>query len=137
MATGQSKVSERISRPTARDLSEYQYYAMCVNSSGDIDYADSSAGTMALGPLDNKPAAATGAEGEIAVGGTALMIVDGTQNGGITAGVTLIGSNSAYKGVAVTADNAYFFALALESSSADGDIIEVKLCGPGYIGAGE
>ncbi|MFA6358836.1 MAG: hypothetical protein WCY09_09300 [Candidatus Omnitrophota bacterium] len=136
MATGQSKVLAEISRPTARDLSTYQYYAGCINSDGDVDYADSSAGTEAIGPITNKPDDATGAEASLAIAGTALLIVDGTANGGITAGASYIGSNSAYKGVNVTADNAYYFALALESSSAANDIIEVLLCGPSYISAG-
>jgi hypothetical protein len=134
MATGQSKPNALISRPTARDLSSYQYYAMKLNSSGDIDYADSSAAEKALGPLENEPAAATGAEGSIAVGGTALLIVNGTVNGGISIG-SFIGSNAAYKGVNVTGDTAYYFAIALEASAADGDIIEVLLVGPSYIAA--
>jgi hypothetical protein len=134
MTTGQSKPVALISRPTARDLSAKQYYAMKLDSSGDVDYADSSNGDIALGPLNNEPGAATGAEGSIAVLGTALMIVDGTAGGGISIGSKL-GSNSAYEGVAVTADDGYYFAIALEASSADGDIIEVLLVGPSYISA--
>jgi hypothetical protein len=137
MATGQSKPSALISRPTARDLSSYQYYAMKIDTNGDIDYGDSSGGAIVLGPLNDKPAAATGAEANIAVGGTALLIVNGTVNGGIAAGA-FIGSNNAYKGVNVTGDDAFYFAIALEASTADGDIIEVLLVGPSYIsGSGD
>jgi hypothetical protein len=105
---------------------------MKVDTNGDVDYADSSAGAIALGPLNNEPSAATGAEAEIAILGTALLMVDGTVNGGIAVG-GFIGSNSAYKGVNVTGDDAYYFCIALEASTADGDIIEVLLTGPSYI----
>lgn len=134
MATGQCKTTNRLSRPAARDLSAYQYYAMKVDTNKDVDYGDSSAGAIVLGPLENKPDNAAGAECDIAIAGTALLIVDGTAGGGISVG-SKIGSNNAYKGVAVTADDAYFFAVALEASTADGDIIEVLLVGPGYISA--
>lgn len=137
MATGQSKVSTLITRPAARDLSNYQYYAGKLNTSGDVDYGDSSSADIVLGPINNEPAAATGAEVELAVGGTALLIVNGTVNGGIAVG-SFIGSNTAYKGVNVTGDDAYYFAIALEASTADGDIIEVLLVGPSYIsGSGD
>jgi hypothetical protein len=104
---------------------------MKMDTDGRIDYGDSSAGAIVLGPLRNKPEA-LGEEAEIALFGTALLKVDGSTP--IAEG-DKIGSNSSYVGVKVTADKALYFAIALEPSDADGDLIEVLLCGPSYISA--
>jgi hypothetical protein len=133
-STGAPVVS--ISASTARDLSSYRYYAGKLDTNGKIDYFDSSAAANgACGIIDSKPAAEAGAPGDLAVLGRTRMIVDGTTP--IAIGDHL-GSNSAYKGVKVSGDDAFYFATALEASSADGDLIDVLLVGPGYIsGAGD
>jgi len=123
-----------LTREAARDLSSYQYYAMKLDSNGRVDYGDSSGGAIVLGPLRNKPSE-LGGEAEVALIGTALLIVDATTD--IAVG-DFIGSNSAYKGVKVSGDDAYYFAIALEAATEDGDLIEVLLVGPSYIsGSGD
>ena len=110
MATGQSKVVATIARKAKRDLSAYQYHAMTLDTDGLIDYCDTSAGTIPLGILQNKPSAAN-AEAEVAILGTSLMVVNATTDISQSA---LLGSTNAYHGVTVTADKAVYFAMALE-----------------------
>ncbi|WP_028314677.1 DUF2190 family protein [Desulfatibacillum aliphaticivorans] len=131
MAGVQSKPAGTISRPAARDLSDNQYHAAAIASDEEFDYGDSSAGTTVLGVLQNAPEA-QGEVAEIATEGTSLLVVDGNSVN-IAAGDPL-GSNSNYHGVKVTTDNAQYFCIALEPSTADGDLIEVKLLGPRYLG---
>lgn len=131
MATGQSNVVARFTGPAKRDLSSYQYHAVTLDTDGNIDYCDTSAGTKPLGILQNKPDAA-GAEAEVAILGTSLMLVNATTD---ISQMDLLGSGSDYHGVTVTADKAMCFAQALEDATEDGDIIEVLLLGERYIGA--
>jgi len=134
MSGNQAKPGERTTRKAKRDLSSYQYHAVYQDSDGLIDYVDTSSSGIAMGILYNKPDAAN-AEAEVVRTGTALMYVDG-NSANIAIGA-LLGSNSNYHGVAVTDDNAQYFARAMEASTADGDLIEVELLGPNYIGASE
>lgn len=129
----QSKPSGLITRPAERDLSSYQYHAMTVNTDAEVDYVDTSSTGIAWGVLQNAPSAA-GQEAEVATEGTSLCYVDGNSSN-ISVG-SLLGSNTNKHGVVVSADKAQYFAIAMESSTADGDLIEVKLTGgPRYIGA--
>ena len=125
----QAKPSGLITREAARDLSDYQYHAMTVASDTQFDYTNTatSTGGDAIGILQNAPAA-EGREAEVATEGTSLLYVDG--NSVNIAAQAKLGSNSNYHGVAVTSDAARYFAIALEASTADGDLIEVKLVGP-------
>jgi len=120
-----SNVVARITREAARDLSDYQYHAMKIDSNGRIDYADTSSSDVAVGILQNKPDAAY-KEAEIAILGTSLMRVTGSDTISIT---NLLGSDSSYHGKKVTADEAVYFAMALEAAAADDDLIEVLLLG--------
>jgi hypothetical protein len=122
----QAKPDGLITREAKRDLSSYQYHAMKIDTDQYIDYVDTSSAGPVNGILQNKPDAAL-KEAEIATEGTSLMVVDGNSPN-ISEG-TKLGSNSAYHGVAVSADKAIYFAIAMEPSTADGDIIEVKLVG--------
>lgn len=124
-ATGgrQSNPSGLITREAARDLSAQQYHTMKLDTAGRVDYAS----TGVLGVLQNAPAAAY-KEAEIATEGTSLLVVDGNA-GAIAVGAKL-GADGSYQGIAVTADTAEYFAIAMEASTAAGDIIEVKLLGP-------
>jgi len=131
MAGDQSKPGGLITKAAARDLSSYQYYAMQIDSDGDIDYGDSSSSDMVIGVLQNDPDEA-GAEAEIATAGTTKLRVTGSTT--IAPGDKL-GSDGNYRGKKVTADKAIYFAIALEDATADGDIIEALLVGPSYIGA--
>ncbi|MFA5387200.1 MAG: hypothetical protein WC322_02280 [Candidatus Paceibacterota bacterium] len=129
----QSKQVFEVTREAARDLSDYQYHAMKIDTSNQIDYVDTSSAGAGIGILQNKPEA-EGQEAEVRVLGTSLMYVDGNS---INIGVEdMLGSNSNYHGVKVDADKDQYFAIALEASSADGDLIEVLLLGgPHYISA--
>jgi len=117
-----------ISRPVARDLSSYQYHAAQITTSNTVDYVDTSSAGVGWGVLQGDPDTA-GDVGEISTSGTSLMYVDG-NSANIAIGAYL-GSNSNYHGVAVTTNTSQYFAIALSASPADGDLIEVKLVGPG------
>jgi len=132
MAGRQSKPESTFTRPSARDLSSYQYHAIQqVNQT--YDYVDTSSTGICNGILQNAPTA-TAQAAEIATGGSSLMIVDGNSPN-ISVG-SFIGSNSSYHGVAVSSDKDQYFAVAMEASTADGDLIEVKLLGgPQYLAA--
>jgi hypothetical protein len=121
----QAKPGGLITREAARDLSSYQYHAMTVDSNGRIDYADSSAATNVIGILQNAPTA-LGAEAEVATEGTSLFRVTGS---GTVTIMCKLGSDGSYHGAKVTADKAIYFAEAMEASSTDDDLIEVKLLG--------
>ncbi|MDD4060469.1 MAG: hypothetical protein PHW08_07200 [Kiritimatiellae bacterium] len=125
MAKGQSNVIATFTGPAKRDLSSYQYHAVCIDTDGNIDYCDTSAGTVPLGILQNKPEAA-GAEAEVAILGTSLMVVNATSDISQNA---LLGSGNDYHGVEVSSDADVYFAQALEDATEDGDIIEVLLLG--------
>jgi len=123
----QAKPAGLISREAARDLSSYQYHAMYLTTSGTIDYADTSSGNVGvLGVLQNAPAAAN-REAEMATEGTSILKVNGNSSN-IAIG-DYLGSDSAYRGVKVSADTAVYFAIAMEASTADADLIEVELVG--------
>ena len=125
MSSGQSKVLQSLTRPSARDLSSYQYHAMKIDTSDQIDYVDTSSAGTCIGILQNKPDTA-GEEGEIAIAGTSLLIVTATSTN-IAVGDKL-GSDASYHGAKVSTDTSKYFAIALEASTADGDLIEVLLC---------
>lgn len=126
MATGQSQVVATYTGPAKRDLSAYQYHPMTKDTDGNIDYADTSAGTIVIGILQNKPEAA-GEEAEVAIIGTSLLHVDATTD--INEGDRIGSEAASYDGVKVTADKALYFAIALEPATSDGDYIEVLLVG--------
>jgi len=126
----QAKPSGLITRGAARDLSSYQYHAMKLDTDGNVDYVDTSSAGHGAGVLQNAPAAA-GYEAEIATEGTTLLRVDAASSN-IAIG-DLLGSNSNYHGVKVSADEARYFCQAMEASTADDDLIEVKLLGPNTI----
>lgn len=131
--SGQAKPEGTITRGGARDLTDYQYHAMQITSAEVIDYADTSAGNSVLGILQNADCDAAGRAAEVATEGTSLLRVDGNSVN-IAPGDKL-GSNSSYHGVKVTADKAKYFCIALEPSTADNDLIEVKMTGESYLAA--
>ncbi len=115
-----------VTREAKRDLSTYQYHAMKIDTDGFIDYVNTASAGPVMGILQNAPSAA-GQEAEIATEGTSLMRVDGNSQN-IDEGSKL-GSNSSYHGAEVDSNLDIYFAIAMEPSVADGDIIEVKLVG--------
>jgi len=128
----QAKPAGTITREAARDLSDYQYHAMQIASAAQIDYVDTSSSGTALGILQNAPEAEN-YEAEVATEGTSLLRVDGNSVN-IAPGDPL-GSNSNYHGAKVTVDKDPYFCIALEASTADNDLIEVKLVGHSFLAA--
>lgn len=126
----QAQPAGQITREAARDLSDYQYHAMLIASDEQVDYVDTSSSGICIGVLQNTPEA-EGEEAEIATRGTSLLRVDGNSVN-IAAGDPL-GSNSSYHGAKVTVDKDQYFAIALEPSTADDDLIEVLLVGASYL----
>lgn len=126
----QAKPTGTITREAARDLSDYQYHAMKIDTDSQIDYVDTSSAGVCIGVLQNAPDAA-GEEAEVATEGTSLLYVDGNSTS-IAEGDPLA-SNSNYHGHKADSDQEQFFAIALQPSTADGDLIEVMLVGPSYL----
>ena len=126
MASGQSKVVATVTRPAKRDLSSYQFFPMKIDTDGLIDYASTASGHVVIGILQNKPEAA-GEEAEVAILGTSLLEVDAGTD--INEGDFIGSEDTSYHGVKVSADEAMYFAIALEPATEEGDIIEVLLVG--------
>ncbi len=128
MATGKQNPVV-ITGKAKRDLSAYQYHAVTLDTDGLIDYCATSAGTIPLGILQNAPDAAD-EEAEVAIGGTSLMVVTGSDT---ISQMDRLGSDASYHGKKVASDTNKYFALAMEDATADGDIIEVQIVGLKYI----
>lgn len=129
MATGQTGYGLSFTKPAKRDLSSYQYHAVTVDTDGYVDYCDTSAGTIPAGILQNKPSAAN-AEAEVVYMGRSKALANGTTDFDEMA---LLGSGNDYHLLAVSGDDALYFAYALEPATEDGDIIDVIVVGPTYI----
>lgn len=121
----QAKPRGLITREAKRDLSSYQYHAMKIDTDGLIDYVDTSSAGPVTGILQNAPDAA-GKEAQIATEGTSLFRVTGS--GTIDEGSKL-GSDGSYHGAKVSSDKAIYFAIAMQPSTTDDDLVEVKLVG--------
>jgi len=105
------------------DLSLKQYFAVKLTSTeNDIVLADAGAG---IGILQNKPEAQQGAE--VRHHGISRHVVDGNATN-IAIG-DLITSDAAGKGVVADTIGDLAYAIALEASTADGDIISVLMMG--------
>ncbi len=131
MATGQTGEGFKYTGKANGDLSSYQYHAVTLDTDGLINICDTSAGTIPFGILQNKPTAAN-EEAEVVYSGRSLMVVNATSD---ISQMAKLGSGNDYHGVEVSADDALFFAVALEDATEDGDIIDVIVVGPSYISA--
>ncbi|KKW12666.1 MAG: hypothetical protein UY48_C0010G0018 [Candidatus Gottesmanbacteria bacterium GW2011_GWB1_49_7] len=132
MSTGQYGPLNTKTWKAKRDLSSYQFHAVTLDTDGLVDYADTSAGTIPLGILQNKPSAAN-AEAEVALpGSVSLMVVNAGTD---ISQMDKLGSGNDYHGAKVTADKDLYGAIALEDATDDGDTIEVLVVGPSYISA--
>lgn len=104
------------------DLSTYQYHAINIASA-----AVALAGTgNAMGILQNKPI--SGEPADICFFGICMMLVDGS--GAAIAEGDALGSDASGHGVKQATDNGVMVAIALEASTAAGDIITVLAVGP-------
>ncbi len=107
------------------DLSTKQYYAVALQS--DENRVALAAAGVAHGILQNKPSA-QGQGAEVRHLGISRHVVDGNATN-IAIG-DLITSDAAGKGVVADTINDLAYAIALEASTADGDIISVLMIGP-------
>ena len=100
---------------SSADLSEKQFYAVTLETSGKIALADS-AGEKCLGILQNKPSA-DGKIGRVRINGVSKVVVSTSVEEGAE-----LSAMAAGKLTPALAGH-YVLAMALEPSSADGDII--------------
>lgn len=101
----------------AADLSANQYYAVKVNSSGQIALC-SVLGEVPTGILQNKPT--SGQAAEVRHGGTSKAVAGAA----ITAGASVM-VNASGKVITLATTGSNAIGIALESAGADGDIIEI------------
>ena len=109
--------------PASGDLSSYQYHAVYLNSSGKLAVANAT--SKAVGILQNKPDAADEA-GSVMLLGISKAVVDANSTN-ITYGDWLKPNASGHlvKMTNTSSADKYAVAIALEPSTADGDIISV------------
>lgn len=112
------------SEESSGDLSSNQYHAVKYASDGQVELAG--AGEAALGILQNDPDA-EGEEAAVAVIGISKAVVDG--NSVNIAALDPLKVNASGHLVKAATDEDIFIAQALEASTADGDIIRVRLLG--------
>lgn len=106
------------------DLSTKQYFAVKLTSTeNDIVLADAGVG---IGILQNKPEAGQGAE--VRHHGISRNVVDGNATN-ISIGDPIT-SDANGKGVVADTIGDLAYGIALEASSADGDVISVLMTGP-------
>jgi hypothetical protein len=110
-----------LSFPAAGDLSTKQFYALTMRSDGKVTTIAATL-TPCFGILQDDPDAA-GRACRVRLLGESRLIVDGSSNA-IYPGYSL-GVNASGIGVATTIANQAIIAVALDTSSAAGDIISV------------
>jgi len=116
--------------PASGDLSSYQYHFMNLESDGQVALA--SATEAIIGILQDDPDAED--EGaSVGIVGISKLYVDG--NGTNIAPGDKLAANSSGHGAKTTTDLDDYGAIALEASTADGDIIKVLLVPGGLISA--
>jgi len=116
--------------PAATDLSSYQYCFVNLETDGQVGMA--SATEAIIGVLQDDPDAENEAA-SVCVYGISKLVVDG--NAGAIACGDKLAADSAGKGVKTTTDLDDYGAIALEASTAAGDIISVLVVPGGLISA--
>ena len=110
-----------ISREAGEDLSSHQYCFVYADTDGQMLHATGDT-VKILGISQDDPDAA--GEGlTVGIGGISKLVVDG--NAAAIAAGDMLTSNSEGKGVKTTTDAKVYGAIALEASTAAGDIIQV------------
>lgn len=113
--------------PAVGDLSTKRYFFVKPATGGKVDLLDS-ATTVCLGILQNKPSAADMAA-EVAYAGPTKVVVGGTVAVG-----DRLGTDTAGKAVALTADKARVMGVCMQAGAA-GDTVQMLLKGEAWIGA--
>jgi len=122
MATENILFSETVE--ASGDLSSYQWHAVKYASDGQAELAG--AGEAAIGILQNDPDA-EGEEAEVGMIGISKAVVDG--NSVNIAKLDPLKVNASGHLCKADTDKDIFIAQALEASTADGDVIRVRLLG--------
>jgi len=117
-----------VSREAGEDLSSHQYCFVYADTDGQLLHSVNATG-MILGVLQDDPDAA-GEGALLGIGGISKLVVDG--NAGAIATGDKLTSNSEGKGIKTTTDKNVYGAIALEASTAAGDLIQV-LVTPGQM----
>jgi hypothetical protein len=113
------------------DLRTKQYYCVELLSTEKVDVCNN-AGDIAIGVLQNKPAAGQAAAVRTAQNSKSKVVSDGS---GTAIGVgDWVGTNASGKAVKKTTNNDWILGQAEDPSTADGTIITIRLQ-PGYLGA--
>ena len=107
-----------ISIPVSADLSNYQFCFVTMSGAETVTFCG--AGGKPVGVLQNKPDT-IGHAAAIVTHGPTQLCVDG--NAGAISRLSWLKSDSAGKGVATTTDKDVVGAMALQASSAAGDVI--------------
>ena len=116
--------------PAATDLSSYQYCFVNLETDGQVGMA--SADEAIIGVLQDDPDAENEAA-SVCVYGISKLVVDG--NASAIAPGDKLAADSAGKGVKTTTNTDDYGAIALEASTAAGDIISVLVVPGGLISA--
>lgn len=117
--------------PASGDLSDYQYHFLTKESDGQVALAGASSVICGI-QQDNPDAENEGTS--VAYDGFSLLVVDG--NSVNIAVDDKLAANSSGHGVQTTTDGDDYGAFAEEASTADGDIIRVRLAVGGEISTG-
>jgi len=112
-----------VSREAGEDLSSHQYCFMYSDTDSQLLHATGDTSDI-IGILQDDPDTA-GKGALLGYGGISKLVVDGNA-GAIAAGDRLT-SDSEGKGVVTTTDTKTYGAIALEASTAAGDIIQVLI----------
>ena len=106
-------------KEAGEDLSEKQFYIVQMDSSGDMEVAES-ATDLLLGVLQDKPE--SGQAGTYRHKGTSKVVASAA----IAIGAYVTTTNAG-KAVTTTTQGNKVIGIALEAAAADGDIIEIQL----------
>ena len=117
-----------VSREAGEDLSSHQYCFVYADTDGQLLHSVNATG-MILGVLQDDPDAA-GEGALLGISGISKLVVDG--NAGAIATGDKLTSDSEGKGIKTTTDKNVYGAIALEASTAAGDIIQA-LVTPGQM----
>jgi len=117
-----------MNREAGEDLSSAQYLFVTGATDGQVEIAG--AADVLLGILQDNNASSAGDPCLVAIGGVSKLVVDG--NAAAIAVGDPLAADSAGKGVKTTTDKDDYGAIALEASTAAGDIISV-LVTPGQL----